>query len=135
MSSYLGDFGFEYDVFLSYGWAANPNADEGDRLWVQRFHKCFQGEMRERLEGAAKVYFDQYDGRTGYVFGNVEHAIEHSAIVLFLVHRVRAAQVPGAIENYRPFGIQCCQSGNLRVTSGLSVWLSGRSTVENSPIL
>ena len=36
------------------------------------------------MQGFGNVYFDQYDGRTGFVYRNLEGAVEHAALFLFL---------------------------------------------------
>jgi hypothetical protein len=85
LPTYLSDFGFKYDIFLSYGWAGNPDPNTGDRKWVKEFHSRLEVEIQARLGTSIEIYFDDYDGRTGFVHQNLEESIEHSALFLFLV--------------------------------------------------
>jgi hypothetical protein len=77
--------GFEYDVFVSYGWAGAEKVDEGDRVWVNLFQQKVTLEMRARLGGRFGVFFDDYSQRNGFLYKNLEHALEKSGTLLFIV--------------------------------------------------
>ena len=47
---------FDYDIFLSYGWAGNLLPEEGDRGWVAQFYEQLIERLRTLLEiGRAHV--------------------------------------------------------------------------------
>ena len=77
--------GFEYDVFISYGWAGAETVDEGDRRWVNLFQQKVTLEMRARLGGRFAVFFDDYSQRNGFLYKNLETILEKSGALLFIV--------------------------------------------------
>src|SRR5579863_9324471 len=77
--------GFEFDLFTSYGWAGAEKANEGDRGWVNLFQEKLGLEMRARLGGRFEIYFDDYDQRNGFLYKNLDSALQKSGALLFIV--------------------------------------------------
>lgn len=77
--------GFSYDVFISYGWAGAENPDEGDRGWVNRFQQELTREVSGHLGQLCSVFFDDYAGRAGYLYKNLDDALQNSAAFLYMV--------------------------------------------------
>ena len=86
MPAYLN--GFEYDIFISYGWAGAQRPDEGDRGWVADFAERLETEMKARLEvSRCELFLDRDAARNGYLNQNLERALSGSGVLLFIVSR------------------------------------------------
>ncbi len=84
MPAYLN--GFDYDVFISYGWAGAQQPDEGDRGWVGEFARHLETEMKARLEvSRCELYLDRSAVRNGYLDQNLSRALSSSGVLIFIV--------------------------------------------------
>lgn len=81
--TFLG--GFEFDLFISYGWAGAEQPNQGDRGWVNLFQQRLASEMRARLGSRFYIYFDDYDQRNGFLYKNLANALQKSGVLLFIV--------------------------------------------------
>jgi hypothetical protein len=84
MPAYLN--GFDYDVFISYGWAGAQRPDEGDRGWVGEFAGRLETEMKARLEvSRCELFLDRDASRSGYLNQNLARALSSSGVLIFVV--------------------------------------------------
>src|SRR4051794_2077501 len=84
MAGYLNSF--EYDIFISYGWAGAQKPDEGDRGWVADFAERLETEMKARLEvSRCELFLDRDAARNGYLNQNLARALSSSGVLLFIV--------------------------------------------------
>ena len=74
---------FEYDVFLSYGWAGNRTTDEGDRHWINTFKRLFEERLRTKLGRDPNIFVDSLMSRSGDLLQLLESTVEGSAFLLF----------------------------------------------------
>jgi hypothetical protein len=81
--AYLQDF--DYDVFLSYGWAGNLSLGEGDRAWVHTFVNQLEERLRTSLGRRSNIYLDARASCAGRLDDNLRRALESSALCLFAV--------------------------------------------------
>ena len=79
--AFLGSF--EYDIFLSYGWAGNRTPEEGDRAWIRAFKDLLVERLRTQLGRAPTIFLDSQAERSGALGEALESAVESSAFLLF----------------------------------------------------
>jgi hypothetical protein len=77
--------GFDFDIFLSYGWSGNQQPDRGDRAWTAGFVQLLERELGDRLSAPIRIFFDQRSSRNGSLDDNLAQALESSGLFLFLV--------------------------------------------------
>jgi len=77
--------GFEYDVFLSYGWSGNQLPTQGDRAWIAEIVRRLSERLRTKLGQSTSIYFDVSAPANGPLANNLSRAIESSALLLFSV--------------------------------------------------
>jgi hypothetical protein len=75
---------FDYEVFLSYGWAGSTDADEGARRWVGDLYDVLFKYLSENLE-RPRIYFDRDARRVGTIPDGLLRAVERSATMIFVV--------------------------------------------------
>jgi len=76
---------FDYEVFLSYGWADNGNPALGDRAWIREFKRIFERDVSDTLPHGIRVYLDIEHSQNGAVPENLEAALRSSAIFLLVL--------------------------------------------------
>jgi hypothetical protein len=76
-----------FDVFLSYGWAGIPGADDADRGWVNQFKQAFEGELSAELGRHARVHLDVEQSNNGELPANLRDRVAGSAIFLSVITR------------------------------------------------
>lgn len=79
--AFLGSF--EYDIFLSYGWAGNRTPEEGDRAWIKTFKELLEERLRGQLGRSPAIFLDSQAERSGALGAALESAVESSAFLLF----------------------------------------------------
>lgn len=79
--AFLGSF--EYDIFLSYGWAGSRTPEEGDRAWVKAFKELLEDRLKTQLGRAPVIFLDSQAERSGHLGEALELAVENSAFLLF----------------------------------------------------
>ena len=75
---------FNYDIFLSYGWAGNTGVDEGARAWTAQLCDYLQNNIGTNLS-RPRIYFDANQPRSGPIPDWLYPAVEQSALLVFLV--------------------------------------------------
>jgi hypothetical protein len=76
---------FDFDLFISYGWAGLDTETDGDRGWVRRLRDVLQNELSANLGRRARIFLDVEQPGNGRLTANLERAIESSALFLFLL--------------------------------------------------
>jgi hypothetical protein len=75
---------FDYDIFLSYGWAGSAEADYGARRWASDLRETIEEQLATNL-GRPRIYFDATAERVGPIQDDIYRALEQSALLIFLV--------------------------------------------------
>src|SRR5215472_9272225 len=75
---------FDYEIFLSYGWAGSLEADHGARRWASDLREFIEGRLATNLE-RPRIYFDATADRVGPISDDLYRALEQSALLIFLV--------------------------------------------------
>ncbi len=76
---------FDYDIFLSHGWSANIDENQGDRQWVQELKGKLEKELIARLQGPVSIFLDVETPRNGDTENLFRNYIRRSAIFLAIV--------------------------------------------------
>ena len=76
---------FDYDVFLSYGWAGIRDAHDADRGWVAEFHRELTGQLSGELGHAARIYFDVEDSHNGSLPAKLDGAARSSVVFVSVI--------------------------------------------------
>jgi hypothetical protein len=74
---------FDFDVFLSYGWAGREDSSSGDPAWVAEFHR----RLLEELRGTSRhisIYYDRERSLAGDLLENMLNASGSSAVFVFV---------------------------------------------------
>jgi hypothetical protein len=127
MTAYLRDF--EYDIFLSYGWAGLEDPGRGDRGWTSRFHHALTSELRALLGGHCEIYFDKHEGRTGFLYQRLEESLESSAFFccsLYLLARAGLNPHVGMNSRFSSTRLRLCPQQRGGGPSGSSKLRFGR---------
>jgi hypothetical protein len=83
MGGYLQSF--DYDVFLSYGWAGNLLPEMGDRGWVAQLFEHLNGRLRTLLGKSPSIFIDRDATHAGYLSDRLAQALDSSALLVFVV--------------------------------------------------
>jgi hypothetical protein len=75
---------FDYEIFLSYGWAGSLDADHGARRWASDLREFIEERLATNLE-RPRIYFDATADRVGPIPDDLYRALEQSALFIFLV--------------------------------------------------
>jgi hypothetical protein len=78
---------FEYDVFLSYGWAGIPGERTGDRGWVGDFKAFLAAQLAGELGRRPRIFLDVEQSKDGELPDNLERAVQSSAVFISVVTR------------------------------------------------
>ena len=76
---------FDYDVFISYGWAGIQGPEEGDRGWVKKFKRVLQADLSGNLGRQARIFLDVEHSLNGELPANLGEALDSSAIFLSIL--------------------------------------------------
>lgn len=75
---------FQYDVFVSYGWAGLA-AEAGDRRWVRDFCIVLGDELSGELGRKARIFLDESSLFGGSLTASLQEAIENSASFITVI--------------------------------------------------
>lgn len=75
---------FDWEIFLSYGWAENPEEDMGTRLWAKNLRDHLMDQLGANLI-SPRIFFDAEDLRPGNIDEELRKAVEGSALMVFVV--------------------------------------------------
>jgi hypothetical protein len=76
---------FDYDVFLSYGWAGILNPIDADRGWVAEFKSQLTAQLSGELGFGARVYFDLEDSQNGTLPARLDRAAASAVVFVSVI--------------------------------------------------
>lgn len=75
---------FDFDIFLSYGWAGTVDPDRGARLWASQLRDWLEEQIARNL-ARPRIYFDADAPRVGRIPDDLYRSLERSAVLIFAV--------------------------------------------------
>jgi hypothetical protein len=75
---------FDFEIFLSYGWAGTTDEDQGARWWARQLRDSLEKWLAVNL-GHPRIYFDADASRVGPFPNDIYDALKRSALLVFAV--------------------------------------------------
>ena len=76
---------FDFDLFISYGWAGIRSPNDADRGWVKEFKCQLESQLSGALGRLARVYLDVEQSLNGELPANLQTAVSSSALFLSVI--------------------------------------------------
>jgi hypothetical protein len=76
---------FDFDLFISYGWAGIRTPNDADRGWVKEFKLQLESQLSGALGRLARVYLDVEQSLNGELPANLQSAVSSSALFLSVI--------------------------------------------------